>query len=149
MRVLHTLSQRPALTGSGTIVCVKQFAGNQKLEFDAASDDPCDLTGLICSNDGGFAGGYFFGFGSDSNSHSKLMIQGRQVKDYYARAKPGKVHRIVCQRQGNTLTHMVDGKVVMQHAVDQPLTGKNHESIGFYVFTSGRIDNVEVYTKSE
>ena len=137
------------LTGRGTIMCVKKFSGNQKMEFDAASDDPCDLTGLICSNDGGFAGGYFFGFGSDSNSHSKLMIQGRQVKDYYARAKPGKVHHVVCQRQGNTLTHMIDGKVVMQHAVDAPLTGKNHESIGFYVFTSARIDNVKVYTKGE
>ena len=137
------------LTGSGTIMCARDFQGNQKLAFDAASDEPCDLTGLIGADEGGLASGYFFGFGSDNNAQSKLMVQGREVRRYRARVQPGRTHHVVCQRQGARLTHAVDGKVVMEHVVDRPLTGRDHTKVGFYIFTSGRIDNVKVYTKGE
>jgi len=135
--------------GKGVILCAKNFPGSQRLEFDAASDDPCDLSGLLCTDDLGHRNGYFFGFGSDNNVHSKLLISGVAVKTYDQVITPSKIHHVVCQREGNLLTHIMDGAVVMNYIHHQPLSGERHEKVGFYIYTSGMIDNVKVYTKPE
>src|SRR3990172_4560516 len=36
-----------AIDREGTIVCTIEFPGDQRLEFDARSENPCDLTGLL------------------------------------------------------------------------------------------------------
>lgn len=137
------------LQGEGVILCVRSFPGSQRLEFDASSDDPCDLSGLLCTGPQGHRGGYFFGFGSDNNVHSKLLICGVSVKTYDQLITPHKIHHVVCQRDGNLLTHIVDGAVVMNYTHDQFLNGEGHEMVGVYIYTSGMIDNVRVYTKPE
>ncbi len=130
-------------------ICTKEFSGSQRLEFDAVSDNPGDLTGLLCINEMGYVSGYFFGFGSDENAHSKLLIEGREWKRYDKVITPGKLHHVVCQREGNKITHIVDGEVVMTFIHDTPVKGPGHEMVGFCIWSIGKIDNVKVYTKAE
>jgi len=134
-----------------SIICTKKFPGAQRLEFVAKSDDPqpCDLTGLLCIDESGLSSGYFFGFGSEWNAYSKLLVKGKEVTRCDAHIVPGKAHHVVCERVGNRLTNIVDGKVVLTHTDDTPLKGDGHEMIGFYIFSSGKIDDVKVYTKAE
>ncbi|MGD0783705.1 MAG: hypothetical protein ABSA30_12680, partial [Candidatus Aminicenantales bacterium] len=62
---------------------------------------------------------------------------------------PGKVHHQIVQREGNTIIHVVDGKVVMTYQDAKPLKGDDHDRIGFYLYGPGQFDNVRVYTKPE
>ena len=133
--------------GQGTIVCTRKLTGAHRLEFDAKSNDPCDLTAIICADERGYRGGYFFGFGSDDNDCSKLLVKGKEVKRWDTLITPGKLHHVVCQRDGKKLTHIVDGKVVMAYIHEEPLKGEGHQMIGFYIYSSGKIDNVKIYTK--
>ena len=137
-------------SGENTVICARLFPGSQRVEFDAVTVDPqpCDLSGLLGVNRGGLTTGYFFGFGSDNNRGSKLLIESkRDVERYDAVIVPGQLHHVVCEREGNVLRHIIDGKVAVSYTDDPPLKGNAHEMIGFYIFTSGQIDNVKVYTK--
>lgn len=134
------------------IVLVRHFPGDQTLEFDAKAqpDNICDLTGILgASEHGGYADGYFFGFGSENNTYlgSKMLKQDRQIKRYNAQILPGKLHHVVCRREGKILTLTVDGKVVGEGEDSRPLTGPGHDMVGFYIYGMGWIDNVKVYTK--
>ena len=141
--------EKGMLSGQGTIMCTRKFPGAQRLEFDAISDNPCDLTGILCANEAGYEGGYFFGFGSENNAYSKLLIQGAEVKQYDALITSGKLHHVVCERDGATLKHIIDGKLVLTYKDEAPLVGKSHEMIGFYIYTGGKVGNVKVFTKPE
>ena len=135
------------IRGESQIVCMRRFPGSQRLEFDAASDKPGDLTGLLGIDETGFRSGYFFGFGSDANAFTKLLVRGGEAQTCDARATPGEVHHVVCQREGSLLTLIIDGKVVMAYQDKRPLTGKGHERVGFYVWMPGRLDNVKAFAK--
>ena len=134
--------------GYNNVVCTKEFQGDQRLEFYARSDHPCDLTGLLGVSDSGYMGGYFFGFGSDNNAYSKLLIRGRLVMKYDAKIIPGKRHHVVCERVGNQLRHIVDGREVMTFTHEPPLAGPGHEMVGFFIWNTGEIDDVKVYTRA-
>ena len=131
------------------IALLRRLPGDQRLEFDAvAQDNVCDLSATLSTSErSGFRGGYFFGFGSNNNTVSKLLVKGREVKRSDGRIVPGKLHHVICQREGNVLTHIVDGKVIATYNDAQPLTGPGHDVVGFYIHGSGKIDNVRVYTK--
>lgn len=132
------------------IVLLRHIPGDQRLEFDAVAqpDNICDLTGILGTNErGGYAEGYFFGFGSENNTSSKLLRKDREVNRCDERIVPGKLHHIVCQRSGNVLTHIVDGKVILTYDDAQPLIGPGHDMVGLYIYGAGSIDNVKVYTK--
>jgi len=137
--------------GASEIACTKKFPGCQRLEYDARADDPqpCDLSGLLGIGEAGSESGYFFGFGSEWNVHSKLVIRGAEIKDWPKVITPGKVHHVVCERDGKTLRNVVDGEVVMTYTDESPLTGEGHDKVGFYIFSTGKIGNVKVYTKPE
>ena len=66
--------------GEGIIVCTEKLPGAQRLEFDAKSRDPCDLTGLLSIDGRGHESGHFFGFGSESNTCPKLLARGTKTK---------------------------------------------------------------------
>jgi len=87
----------------GVLLCTWRFSGSLRLEFDAiaAGDDISDLSAILNAKQGGnVSDGYFFGFGSDDNTTSKLLVKGRVVKRCGARIVPGKRHHVVCQREG-------------------------------------------------
>jgi hypothetical protein len=145
----HIEKDMLSASGNALIVLLLRFPGDQRLEFDAvATEDICDLSGILnTSKRGGESNGYFFGFGSNRNAYSQLLIKGQQVKRYDTRITPGKLHHVVCQREGSRLTHIIDGKVVATYDHNKPLTGAGHDAVGFYIYGTGKIDNVKVYTK--
>ena len=132
------------------ITLIRHFPGNQRIEFDAMAqpDNAYDLNGILGTSErGGFMDGYFFGFGSEGNTASKLLKKNRGMKRSDARIVLGKIHHVICQREGNVLTHIVDGKVILTYEDAQPLTGPGHDRVGLYIYGAGNIDNIRVYTK--
>ena len=135
-------------TAESEIMISDKFPGSQRLEFDAKSDKPGDLSSIICASYGHWDG-YLVGFGSDDNTHSKLLVELTKVKQWNSVVTPGKVHHQIVERDGDTIKHTVDGETVMTYKHDNPLKGENYQKIGFYIWTSGQIDNVKVYTKRD
>jgi len=145
------------LTGKeGQILYSLRFPGPQRIEYDARSAELSavgdhrisDLTALLAANEAGYKGGYFVGFGSENNTCSKILVLGEEVARYDTRIEPFKTHHVVCQWDGETLTQMIDGKVVCQEKPDKRLTGTLHQMIGFYMWENGYVDNVKVYTRT-
>jgi beta-lactamase regulating signal transducer with metallopeptidase domain len=133
---------------SKSIVCVRDFGGDQRVEYDAMSNDPCDLTALLNVSSADFTGGLFFGFASEDNAYGKLIVEGENVaKAEGAVATPGRWHKIACQREGDRLFWTVDGRVVMDHTLERPYAAGQRRKVGFYIFNTGYIDNVRIYTK--
>ena len=141
-----------ANSSSAKTVYLRDFkASSVRLEYDAVTGLPVDMSAMICTDNVGWGWnyGYFFGFGSDNNLTGKLYRLGAETTFYDASVTPGKVHKVVCQIEDGTLTHIIDGKVVMIYNDPTPLKGEGHEKIGLYIYKKGRMDNVKVYTKPE
>jgi len=157
------------LVGRGTILCTRKFPGSQRVEYQCASDEttPTDLSAVLSTNDRGVNGGAFFGFGSNANTCSKLLLAGREVLRRDAVIRPGKAHRIVCERDGTNLVHKVDGRKVVQFVNGGTpflqdgregaqvvremvaLSGEDHQWVALYAYRTGRFDKFEVYTRSD
>ena len=78
---------------AATIVCTWRFAGSVRLEFDAVATGGgiCDLSAILDTvPGGGVEDGLFFGFGSEHNTASKLLVRGREVRRHEARIVPGR-----------------------------------------------------------
>ena len=137
--------------GNNFVHTRKGFAGAQRVEFDAMAptDRPCDLSAALNCDARGYASGFLFGFGSQMNTFSQLMLRGQVVGRHDTTITPHKWHHIVAQREGHRFTHTIDGKVVLDYTHADPLPGPLRDRIGFYVWHVARIDNVRVYTKPE
>jgi len=145
------------LTGrEGEILCTVRFPGPQRLEYEARSAELssvgdhriCDLSAFLAANESGYRGGYFIGFGSEHNTCSKILARGEQIARYDALVTPFRTHHVVCEWDGETLTHEIDGKVVHRETPENPLAGVPHQMIGFYMWENGYVDNVKVYTRT-
>jgi len=144
------------LKGRGEINCILRFPGPQRVEYDARSaedsprDDPLvsDLSGVLACDDNGLKNGYFFGFGSDDNTCSKILVLEKEIARYGTLIKPFQTHHVVCEWDGEKLTHIIDGEVVRSETPEDRLTGSRHEQIGFYLWQIGKVDNVRVYTRT-
>ena len=107
------------LNGSGTVMLAKSFPGAHRIEYDAVSDAERlgDLSAFISSTDAGFREGAFFGFGSNWNTHSKVMVYGEEVSsNREAVIARGKTHRILCERDGGRLRHVLDGQEIQTYS---------------------------------
>lgn len=133
----------------GMVMCTREFEGAQRLEFDAKSDNPCDLSGIISAGPNGYESGYFLGFGSGENTLSKLLVAGKLAQRADRIIAPGQVHHIVCQRDGHRVTLHVDGSEVLNYRDERPLAGKGQNQVGLYMWFEGRADNVKVYTRRD
>lgn len=110
------------LSGHGTIVCTRSFPGNQRIEYEASTEPepPCDLSAFLAGDETGYKHGAFFGFGSNHNTHNKLVLDGVVVADHEGRAiVPAKRHVIVCERDGKTLRQIADGVEMIRHLNDE------------------------------
>lgn len=109
------------LTGSGTLLCTRRFPGFQRLEFEAIAHDPtpCDLSGLLATDERGTGHGIYFGFGCDHNQRSLILFDRRYARDRaavvtdQARIVPGRIHRVTCEHDGGWLRHWVDGTIIL------------------------------------
>lgn len=109
------------LTGQGVIMCTRRFPGAQRLEYDAITHaaEPCDLSALLKSHERGLNTGAFFGFGSQNNQRSQIVIDPAGGRDNAAvtspaRIKTGQLYRIICECDGRRLQHWVDGDLIQE-----------------------------------
>lgn len=132
--------------GPAKILLDKRFEGKDlKLEYDciSPSGNPGDLSCFLGGADE--MEGYFFGFGSDHNSETKILRRGEVLGTTgTGLIKPGTVQHVLIERAGDTLTMSVDGKVVLK-AADKDVIRDNR--VGFYIWTEGAYDNVVISVK--
>ncbi|MBI2439819.1 MAG: heparinase II/III family protein [Lentisphaerae bacterium] len=122
------------LIGQGVLVLNRCFGGDVRLEFEgrAATAQPCDLSAFLLAqapdwgdHDGDdktdpnafqrsavWATGVFFGFGSDNNRGSKILVHGLKAGQTGDRIRPDAAHQIACECVGDTLRHEVDGQII-------------------------------------
>ena len=124
---------------------------NLRVEYDAVSEDPGDLSLLLnVSNCGNgldqfcTATGYFFGIASQGNKVCKILAFGEQLaKADGPKLKPGRKYHIVVEKRDGLMRIVIDGREVLR-AEGKKVVGAG--SLGFYVWTSAMIDNVKVYS---
>gem|GEM_PF-1923686 len=133
------------LEGRGELLVALPFAGDQRLEFDAGSDAPGDLTGTLAVGEAGFASGIFFGFASNENSRSKLLVTGEERVRLPATAVAGRGYHIVCQRRGRRIIWTANGEVLLDRELDNLPQGPRHARVGLYLWSEGWVDNVRVF----
>lgn len=121
----------------------------QRIEFDAGSEDPGDLSAVLQFDGETIGTGYFAAFAGYDNSINKATRLGDTVAfDLDHKAVPGKAHRVVASFDGSELTLMVDDEMVYQYDESlRPLVGDGHGFAGVYIFNRGWIDNLRVYRK--
>ena len=136
------------LAGHGQILAAGRFPGDQRLEFDAGSPKPGDLSGIVTAGDDGFKSGVFVGFASSHNSKAKILVWGREVTAVPGSAEPDRAYRVVCQRKGDRVTLTVDGETLMEHDVEGVPADAGHGRAGVYLWLPGWVDNVKLYTGS-
>jgi len=134
--------------GGSEIIVARRFPGCHRIEFEAKTDDPCDLSSFVQAGTAGLATGYFMQFGGVGNKLNALRRAGVDGvrHDVTAPIRPGHVHKMVAEFDGNTARLTVDGEVVLALHDEEPLVGPANERVGFYIYRTGEIDNVRVYT---
>jgi hypothetical protein len=136
----------------GHMVLNKKFERDVRLEYtlkmvDREKTDPHGA--WISSRTGEFDSGYYFSAGRTSDATTMLLRDGFKFDRLdWAKNTPlvktGKTYHIICQRSGNRVTYLVDGKVVMDLLDEESLTGAH---VGILVMLGQQVSDVKVYTK--
>jgi len=132
------------LYAKGEALLLRRFPGDVRVEMEASSKEPGDLSIILAANERGLAGGYFLGFGSENNTISKILRLGKKTAIAGDKIIPDKIHKIVAEKLGGIVTLTVDGNK-MQYADPEPLNGPAHEMIGLYFFNLATVNYVRVY----
>jgi len=122
----------------------KKVASPVRLEFDARSKNPGDLTAFWGTEKAAYEGGYFLGFASNGNTAGKILRLGEQVlvKDGVV-ATPGKWHHVLAQVFGGKVQLLVDGKLALEYVDPKPVTVADMP--GLLAWSEGEFDNVRIY----
>ena len=129
----------------------RSFKPDVRLEFDAwALDDtpPCDMSATLGSGPG-LNWGYLLGFGARSNHANHLKGPGVEWADL----KPpfpiehGKKYHCVAQKEGKHISYTVNGTVLFDVKVDDPIGGPGFDRAGVLTWTGMDVDNVKVYER--
>lgn len=121
-----------------------------RVEYDAVSDDPGDLSLLLNVCNGGDANdqhcvstGYFLGVASGADKACKILAFGNELaRSDSVTFEPGRKYHVAVEKKDRGIRILVDGQEVVR-ADDQDLVGAG--SVGFYVWNSGTFDNLKVY----
>ncbi|MFH0965823.1 MAG: glycoside hydrolase domain-containing protein [Planctomycetota bacterium] len=133
------------LYAKGEALLLRSFPGDVRVEIEARSADPGDLSLTLATNNRGFQGGYFLGFGSEANTLSKILRLGKKVAVSASVIKPNELHKIVAEKTGSIVTLAVDGVELMRFDDPSPLAGPSHAMVGLYVFNLASVDCFRVY----
>ena len=109
--------ERGRITGKGTLMCTRAFPGKQRIEYEAWTDHskPSDLSAILSATSAGHSTGAFFGFGTNDNTHAKLVVAGQTAASSpRGLITPGKRHHIVSERDGALLRMTADGSEVFR-----------------------------------
>jgi hypothetical protein len=115
-----------------------------RIEYDARSAHPGDLTAFWGTEKAAYNDGYFIGFASNGNTGNKLLRSGQQVAGNDGPvATPGAWHHVIAQIIGGTVQLIVDGHPALEYTDPRPLAGKRLP--GLIAWGEGEFDNVRVY----
>ncbi len=123
----------------------KKVGAPVRIEFDARSADPGDLTAFWGTSESGYEGGYFIGFASNGNTVNKILRLGEQVAvNDKPLATPGKWHHIIGQVLDGKVQLVVEGELALEYTDRHPVTAAN--MAGLIAWSKGEFDNVRIYT---
>ena len=116
-----------------------------RIEFDAMSPHPGDLTAFYGTEKAAYLGGYFIGFASNGNTANKILRLGEQVATSdKPLAKPGQWHHVIAHVIGGKVQLIVDGEPALEYADPTPVAAANMP--GLIAWSEGQFDNVRIYT---
>ena len=116
-----------------------------RIEFNARSDHPGDLTGFWGTRPDAYKGGYFIGFASNGNTGNKILRLGQVVAENDAPvAEPGRWYHVIAQVLADRAQLIVDGTLVLEHVDSTPVQGA--DTAGIIAWSEAEFDNVRVYT---
>jgi hypothetical protein len=122
-------------------------AGAVRVEIEAKSDEPGDLSLILGTEKGTLANALFCGFGSRGNTASVLSVSKQEL----ASAKdgvlaPGHWHRLAVTREDGRATLEVDGRRVLE--APEPPAGLAGDQIALYFWNSGVVRSVRVLQRA-
>lgn len=122
----------------------KKVKAPVRIEFDARSNHPGDLTPFWGTGKAAYKGGYFIGFASNGNTAAKILRLGEEVavKDGVT-ATPGKWHHVIGQVFDGKVQLIVDGKPALEYVDPHPVT--TADMPGLIAWSEGEFDNVRIY----
>lgn len=116
-----------------------------RIEYDARSAHPSDLTAFWGTEKAAFMDGYFIGFASNGNTAGKILRHGQEVLvQEGAVAAANTWYHIIAQIIGGKIQLIVDGKLVMEYRDPKPLEGARLP--GLIAWGEGDFDNVRIYS---
>jgi len=129
----------------GLIGTAKRLRAPVRIEYDARSDSPSDLTALWVRHGESYAGGYFIGFGSNGNTLNKLLKDGETVATSpRPLIAPRTWHHVIAQVLPRGVMLVVDDTVALNYRDPHPPRGA--DTAGLCAWGAGRFDNVRIYT---
>lgn len=116
-----------------------------RIEFDARSAHPGDLTAFWGTRDEAYVGGYFIGFASNGNTANKILRLGRQVAvNTGPLARPNQWHHVIGQVFGDKVELIIDGEAALEYQDNDPVT--TADTAGIIAWGEGEFDNLRIYT---
>ncbi len=134
---------------TGIIAILKTVKPPLRIEFDARSENPGDLTAFWGTAEKGYEGGYFMGFGSNGNTLNKILRYGAQVAESSSvLAQKGKWHHVAAQvvalPEGAAAVELiVDGRLALRYKDPKGVT--DAETPGLIAWSEGEFARVKVY----
>lgn len=117
--------------------------GAVRVEYEAKSDEPGDLSLIVGTTAGSLTGAAFCGFASRGNTASVIAVSGKALASTSdGLLAPGQWHRLAVTRDGGRLTLEVDGRCVLEAA--EPPGGLAGAQIAFYFWNGGTVRLVRV-----
>lgn len=114
-----------------------------RIEYDARSPEPCDLTAFWGTMADNYRAGYFVGFASNGNTLNKLLKFGETVASAdKPLAQPGKWHHVVTQVLADRVQMAVDGQMVFDWQDTAPPKGA--DTIGVIGWGAADFDNISI-----
>ncbi|MCK5803325.1 MAG: hypothetical protein KAI66_10855 [Lentisphaeria bacterium] len=117
-----------------------------RIEYDARSADPSDLSAFFGTKADTYSGGYFIGFASNGNQENKILRLGEEVaRTGKPNAVPGKWHHVVCEIDvGGEVRLGVDGHPVLSYSDPKPVVSA--DTAGVLAWGKGEFDNIRIFT---
>jgi hypothetical protein len=137
---------------NGTVTCsepsflaLKQrVAAPVRIEYDARSDRPSDLTAFWGTRSDGYKGGYFMGFASNGNTRNKLLRLGEEVaQSQKPLAEPATWHHVIAQVIDGHVQLIVDDQVALDY--DDPKPIRNGNTAGVIGWGPAEFDNIRIF----
>ncbi|MCD6361326.1 MAG: hypothetical protein J7M38_10730, partial [Armatimonadetes bacterium] len=115
-----------------------------RIEYDARSAHPSDLTALWGTESDTYRDGYFIGFASNGNTANKILRHGEVLATGDGPlAEPNTWYHVIAQIFGGKIQLIVDGQLALECTDPHPLKGRRLP--GLIAWGEGEFDNVRIY----